>query len=112
MIEFAKAFGRGVLYVLLSPLLLVLFACYMIYALLCYFALETASMVLFFYGKNFKLEDAETIKLRQIKAELNGRKQAAQTLPPQNVVYYPYPPGFVPFTPPNPNETKEGAPHE
>jgi hypothetical protein len=112
MIEFAKAFGRGVLYVLLSPLLLVLFACYMIYALLCYLALETASMVLFFYGKNFKLEDAETIKLRQIKAELSGRKQAAQMPPPQNVIYYSYPPGFVPVVPQETTTPKEGSSHE
>lgn len=110
MIEFAKAFGRGVLYVIFSPLLLVLFACYLIYSFLCYLALETASLVLFFYGKNFKLDDAETIKLRQVKADLALRKQAQ--VAPQPVYYYPYPPSFVPYAAPVEPPVKEVPPHE
>ena len=116
MIEFAKAFGRGLGYVLLSPLLLVLFAGYMLYALLCYLVLELVSFALFFYGKNFKLEDAQTQKLRQKKTELATRKQAAQSFPPPPY-YYNYPPYGVPPQGEMPLPTaslpsKEVPPHE
>ena len=54
MLEFAKTLGIGLLAVILSPLILLLFVMYIAYTLLVYVFHELCSVILFFSGKNFK----------------------------------------------------------
>ena len=69
MLEFAKTLGIGLLAVILSPFILLLFVIYVIYTLLVYVFHELCSIVFFFSGKNFKNDDAETYELLAVKEE-------------------------------------------
>ena len=62
MLEFIKMFGLGVLYTILSPILLVVFALFVVYVFFNYLVLETINFFGFFFGYTFssktKLEEA------------------------------------------------------
>ena len=73
MMEFLKTFGQGILYVIISPILAVIFVFYLIYALFDYIVLEILSILLFFGGKNYKADDYETEMLNKVKE--NYRQQ-------------------------------------
>ena len=81
MLEFAKTLGIGLLAVILSPLILLLFVMYIAYTLLVYIFHEICSVVLFFSGKNFKNDDAETFELLQAKEEYAKKKEQKASQP-------------------------------
>ena len=81
MLEFAKTLGIGLLAVILSPLILLLFVMYIAYTLLVYVFHEVCSVVLFFSGKNFKNDDAETFELLQAKEEYAKKKEQKTSQP-------------------------------
>ena len=80
MVEFAKTLGIGLLSVILSPLILLVFVCYVIYTVIVYIIYELCSIVFFFSGKNFKNDDAETFELLAAKEEY-AKKQEQKTNP-------------------------------
>ena len=100
MVEFAKTLGIGLLAVVLSPLILLVFICYVIYTVLVYIVYELCSIVFFFSGKNFKNDDAETFELLAAKEEY-AKKQEQKTNPV--FTYVVQQPG-VPVTPVEPKQ--------
>ena len=81
MLEFAKTLGIGLLAVILSPLILLLFVMYIAYTLLVYVFHELCSVILFFSGKNFKNDDAETFELLEVKEEYAKKQEQKATQP-------------------------------
>jgi hypothetical protein len=61
-----KTLGRGVVTILISPLILAGVILILIYSLIIYFIYEISSVYLFFLGKNFNSDDDETIKLKEV----------------------------------------------
>lgn len=92
MLEFAKTLGIGLLAVILSPLILLLFVMYILYTLLVYVFHELCSVILFFSGKNFKNDDAETFELLQVKEEY-AKKQEQKNAQPVFTYVVQQPPG-------------------
>ena len=92
MIEFAKTLGIGLLAVILSPLILLLFVMYIAYTLLVYVFHELCSIILFFSGKNFKNDDAETFELLEAKEEY-AKKQEQKAAQPVFTYVVQQPPG-------------------
>ena len=72
MFGFIKVFFQGILYVLLSPVLLFVLVLNLIYAILVYFLYEFKSMFLFFKGVSYKSMDDETRTLKEIKNNMNN----------------------------------------
>ena len=64
-----KTFGRGLITILISPLLLAIILTMAIYGFVVYLVYEFSSFYLFFLGKNFNSDDPETI---QVKAAMAG----------------------------------------
>jgi hypothetical protein len=64
-----KTFGRGLITILISPLLLVIILVMAIYGFIVYLVYEVSSIYLFFLGKNFNSDDPETV---QVKAAMAG----------------------------------------
>jgi hypothetical protein len=64
-----KTFGRGLITILISPLLLAIILVMAIYGFIVYLIYEFSSVYLFFLGKNFNSDDPETI---QVKAAMAG----------------------------------------
>ena len=107
MLEFAKTLGIGLLTVILSPLIVLMFVVYLIYTILVYIFHELCSIVLFFSGKNYKNDDAETFELLAAKEEY-AKKQEQKTQQPVFTYVVQQPPGvqIVPQT--QENEAEEG----
>ena len=63
-----KTLGRGVVTILISPLILAGIILLLIYSLIVYLIYEISSVYLFFLGKNFNSDDDETIKLKEVMA--------------------------------------------
>ena len=70
MLSFIKVFFQGILYVLLSPVLLVVLILNLIYAIFVYFVYEFKAIFLFFRGVSYKSEDEETRLLKEIKNQM------------------------------------------
>jgi hypothetical protein len=64
-----KTFGRGLITILISPLILVIILFMAAYGFIVYLVYEVSSIYLFFLGKNFNSDDPETI---QVKAAMAG----------------------------------------
>lgn len=84
--EFFKTFGQGILYVLISPILLVIFALYLVYAIIVYFVMEIASIIYFFSGRNISDEDPETKKLIAIRSAKFQFNNEGITTPVEEVI--------------------------
>ena len=69
MAGFFKSFGKGLLYIVLFPLILVLIAVYGVYGLFAFIVQLVNIIVLFFSGKSLSSDLEEDIKA---KAILNG----------------------------------------
>ena len=74
MLGFIKVFFQGILYVLLSPILLIVLVLNLIYAIIVYFIYEFKAIFLFFKGVSYKSMDDETRRLKEIKNQLNTNK--------------------------------------
>lgn len=65
MIGFFRVFGQGILYVVLSPLIIAFFALYVVFSLLMFIFQLFKNLIWFFMGRNLKdgfLEDIEAKK--------------------------------------------------
>lgn len=97
MLSFIKVFFQGILYVLLSPFLLLALILNLIYAIVIYFIYEVKSVFLFFSGTSYQSDDEETRRLKEIKNDL-ATKQFQQPFIQQPFVQQ------QPFVSPNINE--------
>ena len=76
-----KTFGRGLITILISPLLLAIILVMAIYGFVVYLVYEFSSIYLFFLGKNFNSDDPETIQLKAAMAGIEpGYYKVDQTL--------------------------------
>ena len=107
MLEFAKTLGIGLLAVILSPFILLLFVIYVIYTLLVYVFHELCSIVFFFSGKNFKNDDAETYELLAVKEEY-AKKQEQKAQQPVFTYVVQQPPGVQIVAQPSEQQESEG----
>lgn len=81
MLEFAKTLGIGLLAVVLSPFIVLMFVVYVIYTIVVYILYELCSIVFFFSGKNFKNDDAETYELLAVKEEYAKKQEQKNQQP-------------------------------
>lgn len=78
-----KTFGRGLISILISPLILLLIAIMGVYALIVYLFYEISSIYLFFLGKNYNSDDEETVLVKQAMAGIEpGYYRVDQNLAP------------------------------
>ena len=78
MLEFIKMFGLGIMYTILSPVLLVLFALFVVYSFFNYLVCEAINLGGFFLGKKFdeKTElDRRYLKMKKEKEDANVIKE-------------------------------------
>ena len=76
-----KTFGRGIITILISPLLLVIILVMAAYGFIVYLVYEVSSIYLFFLGKNFNSDDPETIQVKTAMAGIEpGYYKVDQTL--------------------------------
>lgn len=64
-------FGLGIIYTILSPVILALFAAFLIYALVNYLVCEGIYLGGFFFGKKFVAQTELEKKLAKMKEEKN-----------------------------------------
>lgn len=69
MLEFIKMFGMGILYTILSPVILVIFVVFLVYSLFNYLACEAINFSGFFLGKKFSAETELDKKCKKLKME-------------------------------------------
>ena len=69
MLEFIKMFGLGILYTVLSPVILAIFLLFVLYAFFNYLVFEVINIVGFFAGKRLSEETELDKKLKKIRAE-------------------------------------------
>lgn len=69
MVNFLKAFGRGVLYVVLFPFAILLISCYAVVGFLIFLFLIGKSVILFFKGKTIFSDLPEDIEAKRILSE-------------------------------------------
>ena len=69
MLEFIKMFGLGVLYTVLSPIILLSFVLFLLFALGNYVVFEIINLVGFFAGKRFSEETELDKKLAKMKVQ-------------------------------------------
>lgn len=72
MLEFFKMFFQGILYTLLFPFIVFIFALYLVYALGNYLVLEFISLFGFFFGYVFTTET-------ELEKKLNNKKEVNVT---------------------------------
>ena len=69
MLEFIKMFGLGILYTIISPVLLVIFLLFVLYSFFNYLVYEVIYLGGFFMGKRFTTETELEKKLTLMKKE-------------------------------------------
>ena len=67
MLEFIKMFGLGILYTILFPFIVAIFALYLVYVIGNYLVLETINFCGFFFGYTFTTETELEKKLAEMK---------------------------------------------
>lgn len=88
MLEFIKMFGLGIIYTVLSPLILAFFLLFVIYSLFNYLVCECINLGGFFLGKRFTEEtelDKQYKKMKKAKEE--AKKLAEEKKVNQSVIY-------------------------
>lgn len=77
MLEFIKMFGLGILYTILFPFIVVIFAAFLVYVFCDYLVLEVKTLVGFFFGYTFTTDTQLEIKLKEMKenARLAAEKE-------------------------------------
>ena len=76
MLEFIKMFGLGVLYTIAFPVIVVVFAIYLVYAFFNYLVMESITLFGFFFGYTFSTETELERVLREKKEEESEEKNA------------------------------------
>ena len=69
MLEFIKMFGLGVLYTILLPFIIAVFALYLVYVFFNYLVVEAKTFFGFFFGYTFTEETELEKKLEDMKKE-------------------------------------------
>jgi hypothetical protein len=69
MLEFIKMFGMGIFYTIISPIVLVFFALFLIYSLFNYLVCEAINLSGFFFGKRFTAQTTLDKECNKIKKE-------------------------------------------
>lgn len=85
MLEFIKMFGLGILYTILFPFIVVVFALSLVYVFVNYLVMESLTIFGFFFGYTFTVETELEKKMREMKEE--GEKEEVHTV---NYEYDPY----------------------
>ena len=67
-------FGLGILYTILFPLIVVIFAAYLVYVFFNYLVLELVAIFGFFFGYTFTAETELEEKLHELKDEKKKEK--------------------------------------
>ena len=75
MLEFIKMFGLGILYTLLFPFIVAIFAAFLVYALFNYLVLECINLFGFFFGYTFTVETGLEKELENMKNELGEKNE-------------------------------------
>ena len=73
MLEFIKMFGLGVLYTIAFPVVVVVFAIYLVYAFFNYLVMESITLFGFFFGYTFSTETETERVLREKKEEVEEK---------------------------------------
>jgi hypothetical protein len=74
MLEFIKMFGLGILYTILFPFIVLIFALYLVYVFVNYLIIEGLTLFGFFFGYTFTVETELERKLREMK-ETNKKSE-------------------------------------
>ncbi|MDD3207594.1 MAG: hypothetical protein GX816_01650 [Erysipelotrichia bacterium] len=93
MIKFLQFFGQGLLYVVLSPIFLLILALYVVYTSIVMVLLFFKMIILFFAGKNIFGDLPEDIEAAKI-IEAHRQAKQAQANPQQPPYPYPFPPPY------------------
>lgn len=67
MLEFIKMFGLGILYTILFPFLVIIFAVFLVYVFVDYIVLEIKTLVGFFFGYTFTTDTELELQLKELK---------------------------------------------
>ena len=87
MLEFIKMFGLGILYTILFPFIVLIFALYLLYVFCNYIVVECITIFGFFFGYTFTTETELEKKLREIK---EGREKEKEEVHTVSYEYDPY----------------------
>ena len=80
MLEFIKMFGMGILYTILSPLILAFFLLFVVYSFINYLVCEGINLGGFFLGKRFEA------KTKLEKDLARAKEEDAQETVEENVI--------------------------
>lgn len=75
VVGFFKSFGKGLLYILLFPLILIVLTIYGVYGLVVFFIQLIKMVILFFSGKTLTSDLEEDIKAKAILSGDDGKKE-------------------------------------
>lgn len=75
MLEFIKMFGLGILYTILFPFIVLIFAAYLVYVFFNYLVVECLTIFGFFFGYTFTVETELERRLREIKENNEKSKE-------------------------------------
>ena len=85
MLSFLKVFARGILVMLLLPLILLVLALYMVYCLVLFVFMFFRALIGFFKGNNFNADLPEDLEARRIVLE--KEKSDSQAKDALNMMY-------------------------
>ena len=80
MLEFIKMFGLGILYTILFPFIVLIFAIYLVYVFVNYLVVESLTLFGFFFGYTFTTETELEKKLRESKENNEREKEEAKEI--------------------------------
>ena len=72
MLEFIKMFGMGIVYTILSPVILLFFLIFLVYSFVNYLVCEVINLSGFFLGRKFSEKTKIDKEYARIKAEKNN----------------------------------------
>lgn len=79
-----KEIGKGLLYLILSPIIIVLFSLFVVYLVFVYFYQFILFIINFFKGEKFSLDTEKDIEARQIIANLNNKSKENESVTPSS----------------------------
>jgi hypothetical protein len=78
MLEFIKMFGLGILYTVLFPFIVAIFALYIVYVFGNYLVLEAINLFGFFFGYSFSVETELEKKLASMRVNSSESGNVAE----------------------------------
>ena len=80
MLEFIKMFGMGIFYTIMSPIILVFFALFLIYSLFNYLVCEVINLSGFFLGRRFTAQTSLDKECNRLKKEKDSSVETEEVL--------------------------------